>query len=83
MMDNSNKKNWKRNQNVPATNTSKEKQCWRFNKKGTTQKNAGQRKTNSTANSAGLKDMYPKPARKKRPGITACPDLIIRIKRCK
>ena len=31
MMVNSNKKNWKKNQNAPATN---KKQCWRCNRKG-------------------------------------------------
>ena len=33
-MINSNKKNWNRNQNTPSSTTSKEKQCWRCNKKG-------------------------------------------------
>ena len=77
IMVNSNKKNWKRNQNRPPPTRAEKSSAGGATKKGTTQMNAGQININSTANSAGLKGMYPKPARKKRNGETARPDLIL------
>ena len=78
-MINSNKKNWKKNQNTPSSTTSRDKQCWRCNKKGTTQKNAEQTKTSSTANSAKPQNMYPKLAKRKRTGRTVRQSQTIRM----
>ena len=49
--------------------------------RGTQQKIAEQIKRNSTANSAKLKDTYPKLARKRNPGATATKNLATRINR--
>ena len=49
--------------------------------RGMQQKNAEPIKRNSTANSARLKDTYPKLARKRNPGAMATEDLATHTKR--
>ena len=72
MLVNSNKKNWKKNQNAQTTNT---KQCYRCNRKGHAARKCRTDKEK-------LYCMYPKLTRKKErsPGTTATKNLVTCIK---
>ena len=74
MLVNSNKKNWKNNQSTQSNASD-------ATGRATRKENAEPTKRNSTANSARLKDMYPKPASKRSRGTTATKSLVTRIKR--
>ena len=63
--------------------TSKKSSAVDATKKGTTQKNVGQTKKSSTANSAKLQHTYPKLAKRKRAGRMAHQDLTTGIKQDK
>ena len=78
MMVNSNKRNWKKTRTRKAQAQSNALDA---TGRATRQENAEPTKRNSIANSAELKDTYPKPARRKKQRATTTKNQGTRIKR--